>query len=416
MKIADNDDIYLFFTDKPGLYKVAAGADREDTPTYLCPGSEVIERGNGILIHTDGTLYLSCRQTHKIYKYKDDVFTHIAGSGTQGNDNNANPLEASFSSPRGLCITNYNDLLICDDDNSNPKKGDVRVMGGYKPVTVTTSVSVPEPSYVPLQFWFCRNPGLALPLIALQYHEVKINVKLAESLNNVTNIEAWGDYIYLDTDERRRFAQLSHEYLIEQTQFSNRLSLGQYQITNSVAKDISSIEELRFNHPVKELVWTIEQVNHDENLGKASACSIFNNGGTQAIRVNRALMQFNGSDRFYERDGKYFGDVQRYQKHSGAGLRTTRLGVGSNDLVSNQVTSKWYPKVSSVQVYSFALNPEEHQPSSTCNFSRLDNAIIKNEFKTTSHNGTYSYFLNVFAHNYNVLRIMSGMGGLAYSN
>ena len=133
-------------------------------------------------------------------------------------------------------------------------------------------------------FWFCRNPGLAIPLIALQYHEVKINVKLAESLNNVTNIEARGDYIYLDTDERRRFAQLSHEYLIEQTQFSNRLSLGQYQITNSVAKDISSIEELRFNHPVKELVRTIEQVNHDENLGKASACSIFNNGGTQAIQ------------------------------------------------------------------------------------------------------------------------------------
>ena len=416
MKIADNDDIYLFFTDKPGLYKVAAGADREDTPTYLCPGSEVIERGNGILIHTDGTLYLSCRQTHKIYKYKDDVFTHIAGSGTQGNDNNANPLEASFSSPRGLCITNYNDLLICDDDNSNPKKGDVRVMGGYKPVTVTTSVSVPEPSYVPLQFWFCRNPGLALPLIALQYHEVKINVKLAESLNNVTNIEAWGDYIYLDTDERRRFAQLSHEYLIEQTQFSNRLSLGQYQITNSVAKDISSIEELRFNHPVKEIVWTIEQVNDDENLGKASACSIFNNGGTQAIRVNSALLQFNGSDRFYERDGKYFGDIQRYQKHTGAGIRNTRLGVGSNNLISDLVTSKWYPNISSVQIYSFALNPEEHQPSSTCNFSRLDNAIIKNEFKTTSHNGTYSYFLNVFAHSYNVLRIMSGMGGLAYSN
>ena len=416
MKIADNNDIYLFFTDKPGLYKVAAGADREDTPTYLCPGSEVIERGNGILIHTDGTLYLSCRQTHKIYKYKDDVFTHIAGSGTQGNDNNANPLEASFSSPRGLCITNYNDLLICDDDNSNPKKGDVRVMGGYKPVTVTTSVSVPEPSYVPLQFWFCRNPGLALPLIALQYHEVKINVKLAESLNNVTNIEAWGDYIYLDTDERRRFAQLSHEYLIEQTQFSNRLSLGQYQITNSVAKDISSIEELRFNHPVKEIVWTIEQVNDDENLGKASACSIFNNGGTQAIRINSALLQFNGSDRFYERDGKYFGDIQRYQKHTGAGIRNTRLGVGSNNLISDLVTSKWYPNISSVQIYSFALNPEEHQPSSTCNFSRLDNAIIKNKFKTTSHNGTYSYFLNVFAHNYNVLRIMSGMGGLAYSN
>ena len=416
MKLADNDDIYIFLQNTPGLYKVSAGANREDTPTYLCPGSEVIERGNGILIHTDGTIYLSCKQTKKIYKYKDDVFTHIAGSGTEGHDNNTNPLEATFSNPRGLCITNYNDLLICDDDNSDPERGDLRVMGGYKPVTITTTVSAPEPSYVPLQFWFCRNPGLALPLIALQYHEVKINVKLAESLNNITDIEAWGDYIYLDTDERRRFAQISHEYLIEQTQFSNRLSLGEYQITNSTAKEVSSIEELRFNHPVKELVWTIEQVNVDENLGKASACSIFNNGGTQSIRVDKALMQFNGSDRFYERDGKYFGDVQRYQKHTGAGLRTTRLGVGSNDLVSNQVTSKWYPKVSSVQVYSFALNPEEHQPSSTCNFSRLDNAIIKNTFKTASHNGTYRYFLNVFAHNYNVLRIMSGMGGLAYSN
>ena len=208
--------------------------------------------------------------------------------------------------PRGLCITNYNDLLICDDDGTNPEKGDLRVMGGDKPVTVITSVSVPEPSYAPLQFWFCRNPGLALPLIALQYHEVRINIQLAESLNNVTSIEAWGDYIYLDTDERRRFAQISHEYLIEQTQFSNRLSLGEYQITDSTSKQISSIEELRFNHPVKEIVWTIEQVNHDENLGKASACSTFNNGGTQSIRVNSALMQFNGSDRFYERDGKYF--------------------------------------------------------------------------------------------------------------
>jgi hypothetical protein len=416
LKLADNDDVYIILENTPGLYKVAAGADRENTPAYLCPGSEVIQRGGAIFIHTDGSIYISCVNTKKIYKYKDNVFTHIAGSGTEGHDNNTNPLEATFSNPRGLCITNYNDLLICDDDGTNPEKGDLRVMGGHKPATITTTIGNPEPSYVPLQFWFCRNPGLALPLIALQYHEVKINVKLAESLNNVTNIEAWGDYIYLDTDERRRFAQLSHEYLIEQTQFSNRLSLGQHQITNSTPIQISSIDELRFNHPVKEIVWTIEQVNDDENLGKASACSILNNGGTQAIRVNSALLQFNGSDRFYERDGKYFGDIQRYQKHTGAGLRNTRIGVGSNDLASFKVTSKWYPKVSSVQVYSFALNPEEHQPSSTCNFSRLDNAIIKNVFETTSHNGTYSYFLNVFAHSYNVLRIMSGMGGLAYSN
>ena len=267
LKLADNDDVYIILENTPGLYKVAAGADRENTPAYLCPGSEVIQRGGAIFIHTDGSIYISCVNTKKIYKYKDNVFTHIAGSGTEGHDNNTNPLEATFSNPRGLCITNYNDLLICDDDGTNPEKGDLRVMGGHKPATITTTIGNPEPSYVPLQFWFCRNPGLALPLIALQYHEVKINVKLAESLNNVTNIEAWGDYIYLDTDERRRFAQLSHEYLIEQTQFSNRLSLGQHQITNSTPIQISSIDELRFNHPVKEIVWTIEQVNDDENLG-----------------------------------------------------------------------------------------------------------------------------------------------------
>ena len=80
-------------------------------------------------------------------------------------------------------------------------------------------------------------------------------------------------------------------------------------------------------------------------------------------------MQFNGSDRFTERIGKYFTKVQRYQNHTGSGIGVTRIGVGSNDITSETVTSKWYPKVSSVQVYSFALNPEDHQPSSTCNFS-----------------------------------------------
>jgi hypothetical protein len=113
--------------------------------------------------------------------------------------------------------------------------------------------------YVPLQFWFNRNPGLALPLIALQYHEVKLNLELrslAECITGNTSLEVNGnglsaklyvDYVYLDTDERRRFAQVSHEYLIEQVQFTG---------TETVANGSSNKNvTLNFNHPVKELIW-----------------------------------------------------------------------------------------------------------------------------------------------------------------
>ena len=94
--------------------------------------------------------------------------------------------------------------------------------------------------YIPLPFWFCRNPGLALPLIALQYHEVKVITEHAIKTLSSGDVKLWVDYIYLDTDERRRFAQVSHEYLIEQLQ---------YQQMND------SNQRLNFNHPVKELVW-----------------------------------------------------------------------------------------------------------------------------------------------------------------
>jgi hypothetical protein len=238
--------------------------------------------------------------------------------------------------------------------------------------------------YVPLQFWFCRNPGLALPLIALQYHEVKLNVTfnsksttikyfddsasanadftnvatsgdvnaVGELFQNISNCCVFCDYIFLDTDERRRFAQVSHEYLIEQVQFSNTL-----QLNNSKGN-----LELRFNHPVKELFWT------PDGTADWTTC----------------LLQLNGHDRFKTRAGSYFSLVQRYEHHSGKGSLNTHM-------------------------YSFALKPEEHQPSGTCNFSRIDNAVLNLE-------GTNANDVKVYAMNYNVLRIMSGMGGLAYSN
>ena len=213
--------------------------------------------------------------------------------------------------------------------------------------------------FVPLQFWFNRNPGLALPLIALQYHEVKVVMKLGfNGMKDNPEVKLWADYIYLDTDERRRFAQVSHEYLIEQLQH-NSLSATDTTLT--------------FNHPVKELVWCEGTKDNVEPAG--------------LLATKNYQLKLNGQDRFAARTRNYFTRAQVWQHHTGYG------GVTTPD---------------SIAVYSFALKPEEHQPSGTCNFSRIDNAQIVSTADTAEG--------NIYAVNYNVLRIMSGMGGLAYSN
>ncbi len=375
--------------------------------------------------------------------------------------------------------------------------------------------------YVPLQFWFCRNPGLALPLIALQYHEVKINVELRPKQECyvstggatggcsggsnldvfcVPSLEAaslYVDYIYLDTDERRRFAQVSHEYLIEQLQFT-----GDESTVNTNVK-----VKLNFNHPCKELIWVVQrddvcklgynQWNNytddfdlDGGLGKVDPATglpttdaaVFTNvegdsvpfpyvysndmdhdfqkylgdlgleaaghtsghptgvsGTTSMVKslqgaghsfpanfgpgsntnsmaptdfaalttaadfadhaglgprnagrnpVVRAKLQLNGHDRFQERLGSYFNLVQPYQHHTNV-------------------------PPTGINVYSFGLKPEEHQPSGTCNMSRIDNATLQLQLTPKAAMGSK---IRVYATNYNVLRIMSGMGGLAYSN
>jgi len=222
--------------------------------------------------------------------------------------------------------------------------------------------------YVPLQFWFNRNPGLALPLISLQYHEVKFNIEFAALADCSTGVDSASlgdtslfiDYVYLDTDERRRFAQTSHEYLIEQLQFT-----GDESITGTNNK-----VKLNFNHPVKCLVWAV----------KEAASANFAYTG-----ITSAKLQLNGHDRFAERAGNYFNWVQPYQC------------FGSSPAAG-------------INVYSFALKPAEHQPSGTANMSRIDNATLN--IAVTATNAV----VKVFAVNYNVLRIMSGMGGLAYSN
>ena len=335
--------------------------------------------------------------------------------------------------------------------------------------------------YIPLQFWFCRNPGLAIPLIALQYHEVRINVDfetwqnciyyetavgsaISPAAQSLAAASLYVDYVYLDTEERRRFAQQSHEYLIEQVQYT-----GAESITSS-----SNKIQLNFNHPVKELFWVVQRdsfvdcsnpswiasvggpqpFNYSDDfssegmvmslLSQATATSnsgFANNPASQATAflgqgptqpssligadsfdttgfnefestvnyllakvildsgvrcegknpVEVAKLQLNGQDRFTEREGAYFDRVQPYQHHS----RTPSQGIN---------------------VYSFALRPEEHQPSGTCNFSRIDKATLQLTVSINTVVGARTAQVRVYALNYNVLRVMSGMGGLAYSN
>jgi hypothetical protein len=255
---------------------------------------------------------------------------------------------------------------------------------------------------IPLLFSFCRHPGLALPLIALQYHEVEIQIDF-ETLANCTatandaptgnytllsanaNVALWVDYIFLDTEERKEFAQKPHEYLIETTQTQvSTISSG----SNSV--------RLTFNHPTKFLAWCVRPGIQTDFTGAGAGGEAFTDTFTGFTDnnlnpfVNKVKLQLNGQDRFNERTEEYFNQVQAYQYFTGI----PQAGI---------------------YVYSFALKPEEHQPSGSCNLSRIDNVNL-NISTNANMPASGSAELNVFAFSYNVFRVASGMGGLAYSN
>jgi hypothetical protein len=268
--------------------------------------------------------------------------------------------------------------------------------------------------YIPLEFWFCRNVGLALPLIALQYHEVKINLQFetaslcqggGTALDAFPIATLWVDYVFLDTDERRRFAQLSHEYLIEQLQFTGSESVSSTKLNS----------KLSFNHPCKELIWfankkasATDQVLNNNNWFNYTTTNdvipsvpyyynenkLQNNAIKSLNTISSAKLILNGNDRFSGRPGSYFNLIQPFQHHENI------------------------PANAGINVYSFALKPEEHQPSGTLNMSRIDTATLSLDFQSGVGipDLTVNTTLNVYAINYNVLRILSGMGGLAYSN
>ena len=323
----------------------------------------------------------------------------------------------------------------------------------------------PLTTFTPLQFWFCRNVGLALPLVALQYHEVKVNLqfkplselhtfgqfkyftvsdysngdgvlkknsstdpdfessdigKFAVLPNGTTSeiteftnqneikigngltintddeiyikpndslsgnpriIEArlYADYIFLDTYERKKFAQMNHRYLIEQVQYNEKESFP----SNTTDRKF----KLDFNLPVKSMYWVIKLDKTDRDNDMFNFSDTVNYNVTTGDPITKAVLQMNGSERFDEREAKYFRLIQPFQKHT----------TVPNDFI---------------YMYSFALKPENYQPSGACNFSKIDNANLSITFKTGLENGS----IRVYALNYNILRIFSGMGGLAFSN
>ena len=392
-------------------------------------------------------------------------------------------------------IGNTTQLTYICDPTFAEVSGPCAAAGGPAQVCAPRKALPETTLYIPLLFWFCRNPGLALPLIALQYHEVKINLDIrpiseclwaVKTLNgsngasvsvpaayqqSLVAASLYVDYIFLDTDERRKMAQNPHEYLIEQLQFTGDESVG--SSSNKI--------KLNFNHPCKELIWVVQpdaNVDYCDSLNGGSVlyktlgaqpfnytdaidalpnaihafagpsevsganafintsglfqlagdvdvqasgqypAGIFGTGSPNASvlasgvsdagtfvlaetaldmhcwgenPVVTAKLQLNGQDRFSEREGSYFDVVQPFQHHS----RSPDTGIN---------------------VYSFALKPEEHQPSGSCNFSRIDNAVLQLVLSAPTVSGTATAKVRVYAVNYNVLRIMSGMAGVAYSN
>ena len=432
--LSSNDDVYARWLDFPGEQLIAQ--------VEVEIGGQRIDRQYGDWMHIWNQLTMSSEQAKG--------YEQMVGQTTQL----TYLTDPNFAAVNGPCAASTGPAQVCAPRNALPE---------------TTL-------YIPLQFWYCRNPGLALPLIALQYHEVKINLDLrpiGECLWAVNSLDSTGssvsaayqqglvaaslyvDYVFLDTDERRKMAQNPHEYLFEQLQFTGDESVG--SSSNKI--------KLNFNHPCKELVWVVQpDANVDycssliagETLFKTLGAQPFNytdaidalpnayqafggpvgiDGTTAFISASglfeapdaadsagtpvqstvsdagtfvlaetaldmhcwgenpvvTAKLQLNGQDRFSEREGTYFDVVQPYQHHT----RAPDTGIN---------------------VYSFALRPEEHQPSGTCNFSRIDNATLQLVLSSNTVGGSNTAKVRVYATNYNVLRVMSGMAGVAYSN
>lgn len=300
--------------------------------------------------------------------------------------------------------------------------------------------------YIPLYFWFCKSTNLALPIIGLKNHEVKINIEFEELKNcllqsNISNITTNNsvystetnnlitgvessvkiieklqanldiDFIFLDKDERNMFINNSHEYYIEQLQYNNE---------NMFLGDLSSIH-LELNHPIKEIIWAFQyekninmknffnykNITEYIKITKTNINNIINynfeyltNKSLTKNPVNKINLTLNGINRFQEQSGNYMNYIQQYNHHTNITLN----GINS---------------------YSFALYPENIEPSGSCNFSMIDETILENTLNSYYYNDSnginniiesgYGTII-VASINYNILKIKSGMGGILFSN
>lgn len=324
-----------------------------------------------------------------------------------------------------------------------------------------TSVTGPLKLLIPLQFWFCRNIGLSLPLVALQYHEVKLVIKLREfsqlwtfGPNNnytasqsgttvtstagpefddtdvskiiywtdgtsdtitgivggntrqvtvatsgakssqvtytkpddvpaltpsITDARIYTDFIYLESFERKQFAQNGHEYLIEQLQFDSNTT---YQSNQTFLR-----VPIPFNLPVKQMIWVSQLQRYTEDRMHYNFSDTMDPIATTDDPIEKAVIHFNGQERFEERIAEYFRLAQPY-------YHSTRCP-------STHIYS-----------YNFAVAPEKHQPSGSANFSLLNTVDLRLTYKSTVGDSN----VRVYAINYNVLKIKSGMGGLLYAD
>lgn len=265
---------------------------------------------------------------------------------------------------------------------------------------------------IPFQFWFCRNTGSSLPLIALRYHDVMFNVKLKnlsdicytdenpfgiENLQslygiNITDTKLYVDYVFLDTDERKRFAQSTHEYLIETVQYN--------EFTDITGKQYHA--HLTFDHPTKFIIWFLQPNQYRSNPNGTNKCQ-WNNFGTRhdktGYTMKTAVLRINTYDRTdANHDIKYFNYVQAY-------------------LYFNNSPTDGF------NVYSFSIKPMEHQPSGSLNLSRIDDfsilMVFTDEFvELIGMNNTDGIqtgaYMGAYTVSYNILRIMGGMAGMAF--
>lgn len=371
-------------------------------------------------------------------------------------------------------------LYIWEELSGAPGKRLIEMTGKYDSVQALQIASrQSRVLYIPLYFWFTMNSGLALPLVSLQFHSVKVSVKfraLADLLKltcaatnagfspstiqkradykiiSYTNfasgaeLQPVGDlttltssdllaqimvtYVYLDQNERAKFAEGAFESVIPQHQYQYTSIDQQISSVGGLGNDRTVSIDLNFNHTVMELFWVFRQKNHNSysspqvpcpSVPAVSGCNLmgdpnsppynewFNfSGPTWSVsRVSidpciGANLLLNNANRWDAKEGRYFRLVQPYQHHTNVPPRF-------------------------IYVYSFALQPQDIQPSGTCNFSRIDSTKLElvidgrmfygpSSAQTGANDGNSGVDILVFATNWNVLRFKYGLGGLRFAN